>query len=62
MGGYPGNVLSFTCKQGGDNLLLRSLVSKSVTLLRSGLIFRSDFNKEILADFSGAGLYDSIML
>jgi len=30
--------------------------------MRSSPIFRSDFNKEILADFSGAGLYDSIML
>jgi alpha-glucan,water dikinase len=55
-------VLSFTCKQGGDNPLLCSLLSKSVSLLRSRLIFRSDSNKEILADFSGSGLYDSIML
>ena len=55
-------MLSFTCKPGDDNPLLCSLVSKSVSLLRSRLIFRSDSNKEILADFSGASLYDSIML
>lgn len=58
LGVYPENVLSFTCKQGGDNLLLYSLLSKGVSLLHSSLICRSDGIEDFLADSSGAGLYD----
>ena len=31
-------------------------------LLPSSLVFRSDSNKQILADFSGASLHDRIVL
>jgi alpha-glucan,water dikinase len=62
VGNYPGNALSFTCKKGGHNPILRAFPSKSIGLFGSGLIFRSDSNGEDLANYAGAGLYDSVML
>ena len=41
---------------------LLSYPGKSTALRATGLIFRSDSNGEDLADFAGAGLYDSILL
>jgi alpha-glucan,water dikinase len=62
VGNYPGRALSFTCDKGGHDPRVRSFPAKSVGLFGSGLIFRSDSNGEDLADYAGAGLYDSIML
>ena len=62
VGNYPGKALSFTCRKGGDKPEIVAFPSKSLGLFGSGLIFRSDSNGEDLADYAGAGLYDSIML
>src|SRR5262249_4899923 len=39
-----------------------SFPSKSTVLYGAGLIFRSDSNGEDLADYAGAGLYESVLL
>jgi alpha-glucan,water dikinase len=62
VGNYPGKSLSFTWKKGGNKPTLASFPSKSIGLFGGGLIFRSDSNGEDLADYAGAGLYDSVML
>jgi alpha-glucan,water dikinase len=62
VGNYPGRALSFTCKKNDGKPVLRSYPSKSIALFGSSIIFRSDSNGEDLADFAGAGLYDSVML
>ncbi len=62
VGNYPGKAFSFTCTKGGGEPEIVAFPSKSLGLFGSGLIFRSDSNGEDLADYAGAGLYDSIML
>jgi alpha-glucan,water dikinase len=62
VGNYPGRALSFTCEKGKNAPQLLAFPSKSVALFGGGLIFRSDSNGEDLADYAGAGLYDSVML
>ncbi|MBN1842731.1 MAG: hypothetical protein JW883_10680 [Deltaproteobacteria bacterium] len=62
VGNYPGKAFSFTCKKGADEPEILAFPSKSAGLLGSGLIFRSDSSGEDLADYAGAGLYDSVML
>ena len=62
VGNYPGRALSFTCRKREHEPQLLTFPSKSVGLFGGGLIFRSDSNGEDLADYAGAGLYDSVML
>jgi alpha-glucan,water dikinase len=61
VGNYPGRALGFVCRK--DDLKPRLLFypGKSVGLYGRGVIFRSDSNGEDLADFAGAGLYDSFL-
>ena len=60
-GNYPGKALGFTCKKGVRKPRIHGFPSKSMGLFGKGLIFRSDSNGEDLADYAGAGLYDSVM-
>ena len=62
VGNYPGKALSFICTKGSRRPQLLSFPGKSAGLLGGGLIFRSDSNGEDLADFAGAGIYDSFIL
>ncbi len=62
VGNYPGRALSFTCDKNEGRPVLRSFPSKSTGLFGGGIIFRSDSNGEDLADFAGAGLYESVTL
>lgn len=62
VGNYPGKALSFVCNKGGREPRLFSFPGKSAGLFGSGLIFRSDSNGEDLADYAGAGIYDSFIL
>lgn len=61
VGNYPGRALGFVAaKDGSTPPRVIAYPSKSVALQGSGLIFRSDSNGEDLADYAGAGLYDSV--
>lgn len=62
VGNYPGRALSAVCPNGVQAPALLSYPSKSLALRGGGLIFRSDSNGEDLAEFAGAGLYDSVLL
>jgi len=62
VGNYPGRALGFTSAKSDSEPRLMSYPSKSTGLSGGGLIFRSDSNGEDLADYAGAGLYDSVML
>jgi alpha-glucan, water dikinase len=64
VGNYPGRALGFTCRkgEGADAVRVLSYPSKAIGLFGGGLIFRSDSNGEDLAQYAGAGLYDSFML
>ncbi|HEV2394241.1 MAG TPA: PEP/pyruvate-binding domain-containing protein [Verrucomicrobiae bacterium] len=62
VGNYPGRALSFVCGKPGGKQSLLSFPGKSIGLYGDGLIFRSDSNGEDLAGYSGAGLYDSVLL
>jgi alpha-glucan,water dikinase len=64
VGNYPGRALGFTCRkgEGADALRVLTYPSKTFGLFGGGLIFRSDSNGEDLAEYAGAGLYDSFML
>ncbi len=63
VGNYPGRALGFVAaKDGSTPPRVIAYPSKSVALQGSGLIFRSDSNGEDLADYAGAGLYDSVPL
>jgi alpha-glucan,water dikinase len=62
VGNYPGRALSFIFQKKDRQATVLSYPSKSLALYGSGLIFRSDSNGEDLADFAGAGLYDSVLL
>jgi alpha-glucan,water dikinase len=62
VGNYPGRALGFTSSKVHPEPRLVSYPSKSTGLSGGGLIFRSDSNGEDLADYAGAGLYDSVML
>jgi alpha-glucan,water dikinase len=62
VGNYPGRAFSFVAEKGSGKQVVLSYPSKSVGLYGSGLIFRSDSNGEDLADYAGAGLYESVLL
>ncbi len=62
VGNYPGRALSFTSRGEAFGPKILSFPSKSIGLFGRGLIFRSDSNGEDLAGYSGAGLYDSVMV
>ncbi|NOZ67703.1 MAG: hypothetical protein GXP46_00305 [Deferribacteres bacterium] len=62
VGNYPGRALSFTSGKDTPEPHILSYPGKSTGLYGSGLIFRSDSNAEDLAEYAGAGLYDSVML
>ncbi len=62
VGNYPGRALSFTSGKETPEPYILSYPGKSTGLYGSGLIFRSDSNGEDLAEYAGAGLYDSVML
>jgi len=62
-GNYPGRALGFLCKK--EKKLKPEVVSypsKHVALIGGGIICRSDSNGEDLEEYSGAGLYDSVLL
>jgi alpha-glucan,water dikinase len=61
VGNYPGRALSFVCRKGKKGPVVMGFPSKSEALYGKGLIFRSDSNGEDLAQYAGAGLYDSAM-
>lgn len=61
VGNYPGRALSLVCCKDSLKASVQSYPSKSVGLYGRGVIFRSDSNGEDLADFAGAGLYDSFL-
>jgi alpha-glucan, water dikinase len=62
VGNYPGRALSFLCGKSDKAPRLLSYPGKSIGLFGEGLTFRSDSNGEDLAEYAGAGLYDSFML
>src|SRR5579875_358985 len=61
VGNYPGRALSFLCHKSDLQPEILSYPSKSTGIYGKGVIFRSDSNDEDLADFAGAGLYDSFL-
>jgi alpha-glucan, water dikinase len=61
VGNYPGRALAFVCRKADLKLDILSYPGKSLGLYGKGVIFRSDSNGEDLADFAGAGLYDSFL-
>ncbi len=62
VGNYPGKALGFSSSKKTPDPRMISYPSKSVALSGGGLIFRSDSNGEDLAEYAGAGLYDSVMV
>ncbi len=62
VGSYEGQSFSFIYNKIDKKYNINSYQNKSVKLLNSGFIFRSDSNIEDLEDFSGAGLFDSVCL
>lgn len=62
VGNYPGKALGFSSSKKTPGPKIISYPSKSVALSGGGLIFRSDSNGEDLAEYAGAGLYDSVMV
>jgi alpha-glucan,water dikinase len=62
VGNYPGRALGFTSGKKIPKPGITSYPSKTVGLFGAGVIFRSDSNGEDLAEYAGAGLYDSILL
>jgi alpha-glucan,water dikinase len=62
VGNYPGKALGFSSSKKTPDPRILSYPSKSVALSGGGLIFRSDSNGEDLAEYAGAGLYDSVMV
>ncbi len=62
VGNYPGKALGFSSSKKTPAPRIISYPSKSVALSGGGLIFRSDSNGEDLAEYAGAGLYDSVMV
>ena len=62
VGNYPGRALGFFCGKESPEPRILTYPSKSTGLFGGGLIFRSDSNGEDLAEYAGAGLYDSVML
>jgi alpha-glucan,water dikinase len=61
VGNDPGRALGFVARKTDLRPRLISYPSKSVGLYGRGVIFRSDSNGEDLAEFAGAGLYDSFL-
>ncbi len=61
VGNYPGRAFSFTSHKVSMETQILAYPSKSIGLYGGGLIFRSDSNGEDLAEYAGAGLYDSVM-
>jgi alpha-glucan,water dikinase len=59
---YEGQSFSFIYNKIDKKYNIKSYQNKSVKLLNSGFIFRSDSNLEDIENFSGAGLFDSVCL
>ena len=62
VGNYPGRAFSFISGKKHKETKILTYPSKSLALYGGGLIFRSDSNGEDLAQYAGAGLYDSFLL
>jgi alpha-glucan,water dikinase len=62
VGNYPGRALGAVCNKATREIRLLAYPGKSQALRGGGLIFRSDSNGEDLAEFAGAGLYESVVL
>ncbi len=62
VGSYEGQSFSFIYNKIDKKYNINSYQNKSVKLLNSGFIFRSDSNLEDIENFSGAGLFDSVCL
>ena len=62
VGNHPGRALRLVCNKATGDQRILAYPSKSLGLYGGGLIFRSDSNGEDLADYAGAGLYDSVLL
>ncbi|MBW2109309.1 MAG: hypothetical protein JRI36_11695, partial [Deltaproteobacteria bacterium] len=61
VGNTPGRAFGFTVDKRTGKKEVLSFPSKRDGMFGGGLIFRSDSNAEDLADYAGAGLYDSVM-
>jgi len=62
VGNSPGRAFGFTWSRAERQITLQSFSSKSTGLFGRGLYIRSDSNGEDLTGYSGAGLYDSVLL
>ena len=62
VGAYEGKSFSFVVNKNTGEIDIKSFPNKSVALRGSGYIFRSDSNSEDLAEFAGAGLFDSFLM
>ena len=60
VGSYEGQSFSFIYNKKNNQYTIKTYPNKSIALLNSGFIFRSDSNTEDLEGFAGAGLFDSI--
>jgi alpha-glucan,water dikinase len=59
---HPGRALRVVINKTSGHQNILAYPNKSLGLYGGGLIFRSDSNGEDLADYAGAGLYDSVLL
>ena len=59
---FEGQSFSFIYNKIDKKYNIKSYQNKSLKILNSGFIFRSDSNLEDIENFSGAGLFDSICL
>jgi len=62
VGNHPGRALSFVYSKKTEDIEILTYPSKKISLIGSGLIFRSDSNAEDIEGYSGAGLYESVYL
>lgn len=61
VGNHPGHALSCICQKSDLEITVLSYPSKHLAHYGQGVIFRSDSNAEDLDNYSGAGLYDSVL-
>ena len=59
---FEGQSFSFIYNKIDKKYNIKSYQNKSLKILNSGFIFRSDSNLEDIENFSGAGLFDSVCL
>ena len=60
VGSYEGQSFSYIYNKKTNQYTIQTYPNKSIALLNSGFIFRSDSNTEDLEGFAGAGLFDSV--